>query len=116
MHLVQLFRRGNSRVVGVAGASKALRLLAASATTRQLALEAHDARKSPDEWVRDRLSDELQDYDGALNELWFDACAPGRPPELPDYAEDGREEAEVAGLYVVAEDGAPLRLGFAIGN
>ena len=41
---------------------------------------------------------------------------PGRPIELPDYAEDGGEEAEVAGLYVVADDGTPLRLGFAIGN
>ena len=42
--------------------------------------------------------------------------APGEPLDVPPYAEDGGEEAEVAGLYVIGADGRPHRLGFAIGN
>jgi hypothetical protein len=42
--------------------------------------------------------------------------APGQPLELPAYALDGGEEVEVVGLYVVADDGAPWRVGFALGN
>jgi len=42
--------------------------------------------------------------------------APERPLELPGYAEDGGEEGEVVGLYVIGDDGAVLRAGFAIGN
>lgn len=36
--------------------------------------------------------------------------------ELPAYGEDGGEEAEIAGLYVIAHDGTVLRVGFALGN
>ncbi|HWJ74826.1 MAG TPA: AraD1 family protein [Kaistia sp.] len=36
--------------------------------------------------------------------------------ELPAYGEDGGEEAEVTGLYVIAADGTVLRVGFALGN
>lgn len=42
--------------------------------------------------------------------------APGQPLELPDYALDGGEEPEVAGIYVIADDGTPYRVGYAIGN
>jgi hypothetical protein len=42
--------------------------------------------------------------------------APEQPIELPGYAEDGGEEGEVAGLYVIGDDGAVLRVGFALGN
>ncbi|HUS14697.1 MAG TPA: FAH family protein, partial [Chloroflexia bacterium] len=42
------------------------------------------------------------------------------PPECPlpqpAYARDGGEEAEIAGLYVIGEDGAPWRVGYALGN
>lgn len=34
----------------------------------------------------------------------------------PEFALDGGEEPELVGLYVVAPDGTPCRLGFAIGN
>jgi hypothetical protein len=43
-------------------------------------------------------------------------AAPGQPLELPAYALDGGEEVEVVGLYVVADDGTPWRVGFALGN
>jgi hypothetical protein len=39
-----------------------------------------------------------------------------QPLPLPGFALDGGEEPEVAGLYVVAADGVPCRLGFALAN
>ena len=36
--------------------------------------------------------------------------------EVPAYAGDGGEEAEIAGVYLIAPDGRPLRLGMAGGN
>ena len=41
---------------------------------------------------------------------------PFAPLTIPAYAEDGGEEAEVAGIYVIAEDGTPYRIGMATGN
>ena len=42
--------------------------------------------------------------------------APEHPFRLPDYALDGSDEAEIVGLYVIADDGTPYRVGFALGN
>jgi hypothetical protein len=42
--------------------------------------------------------------------------AHGDPLDIPSYAEDGGEEAEIAGVYLVAPDGRPYRVGFAVGN
>ena len=42
--------------------------------------------------------------------------APEQPLELPAFAEDGGEEVEVAGLYVIDHDGTPMRVGFALAN
>lgn len=42
--------------------------------------------------------------------------APEQPIELPGYAEDGGEEGEVAGLYVIGDNGEVLRVGYAIAN
>jgi hypothetical protein len=53
---------------------------------------------------------------------WFykgdGACLvpPGQPLEIPSFALDGGEEAEVVGLYVIGEGGAVLRVGYALGN
>ena len=41
---------------------------------------------------------------------------PGQPLELPAFALDGGEEPELVGLYVIADDGTVLRVGFALGN
>ncbi|MCE9664911.1 FAH family protein [Halomonas sp. M5N1S17] len=42
------------------------------------------------------------------------------PPEaeipVPPFAEDAGEEPELAGLYVIGDDGRPWRVGYAIGN
>ncbi len=42
--------------------------------------------------------------------------APFAPLPIPAYAEDGGEEAELAGIYVIGEDGTPYRIGMAAGN
>ncbi len=42
--------------------------------------------------------------------------APEHSIELPAFAEDGGEESEVVGLYVISDEGEPLRVGFALGN
>jgi hypothetical protein len=43
-------------------------------------------------------------------------AAPGAPLVSPAFAEDAGEEPEVAGIYVIAKDGAPFRVGFALMN
>jgi hypothetical protein len=42
--------------------------------------------------------------------------AHGEPLEVPGYADDGGEEPEIAGVYVVDILGKPWRIGFATGN
>jgi hypothetical protein len=44
------------------------------------------------------------------------ATAPGQPLLSPGFALDGGEEPEVAGIYVIATNGAPFRVGFALSN
>jgi hypothetical protein len=41
---------------------------------------------------------------------------PFGPLPIPGFAEDGGEEAEVAAIYMVADDGTPWRIGMAAGN
>ena len=42
--------------------------------------------------------------------------AHGEPLDIPGYAEDGGEEAEIAGVYLIAPNGHPYRIGLATGN
>lgn len=44
------------------------------------------------------------------------AVAPGAALTSPCFALDGGEEPEMAGIYVIADDGTPFRLGFAVAN
>ena len=46
----------------------------------------------------------------------FALAAPGAPLEAPEFAEDGGEEPEIAGIYLIAADGTPVRLGWALAN
>jgi hypothetical protein len=41
---------------------------------------------------------------------------PFAPLKIPAHGEDGGEEAEIAGIYLIAEDGTPHRIGFCAGN
>jgi hypothetical protein len=40
----------------------------------------------------------------------------GAPLAAPAFAEDGGEEPEIAGVYLIGPDGSPLRLGFCLAN
>jgi hypothetical protein len=42
--------------------------------------------------------------------------APGAALEMPEFAEDGGEEPEIAGVYMIGSEGNPVRLGFVLGN
>jgi hypothetical protein len=42
--------------------------------------------------------------------------AQGEPLDVPGFAEDGGEEAEIAGVYIVDAEGSPRRIGMANGN
>jgi hypothetical protein len=42
--------------------------------------------------------------------------AHNEPLEIPPFAEDGGEEAEIAGIYIVDSAGRPRRIGMACGN
>ena len=44
------------------------------------------------------------------------AVAPGAPLTAPGFAEDGGEEPEVAGIYLIGPDGTPHRIGWALAN
>ncbi|MDX5349407.1 MAG: GguC protein, partial [Paracoccaceae bacterium] len=44
------------------------------------------------------------------------AVAPGQPLTAPPCAEDGGEEPEVAGIYIIGPDGQPFRIGWALAN
>jgi hypothetical protein len=42
--------------------------------------------------------------------------APGQPLAMPAFAQDGGEEPELAGVYVIGPDGTPCRLGLCLAN
>jgi len=42
--------------------------------------------------------------------------ASGQDLDMPEFSLDGGEEPEIAGLYLIGDDGQPYRLGYAIGN
>jgi hypothetical protein len=44
------------------------------------------------------------------------AVAPGAALESPAFALDGGEEPEIAGIYVIAPDGTPCRVGWTLAN
>lgn len=46
----------------------------------------------------------------------YGSAAPGAPLVSPSFALDGGEEPEMAGIYVISEDGTPFRVGFALSN
>jgi hypothetical protein len=58
---------------------------------------------------------------GSQPEWFYKGCgtilrAHGEHLDVPAYADDGGEEAEIAGAYVINAEGVPVRVGFAMGN
>ena len=41
---------------------------------------------------------------------------PGEPLAMPSFAQDGGEEPELAGIYLIGSDGTPYRLGLCLAN
>lgn len=41
---------------------------------------------------------------------------PGDTLEMPEFAQDGGEEPELAGVYIIGPDGAPYRIGICLAN
>ena len=62
--------------------------------------------------------------DGAVGQQpeWFykgdgsQLVGPDQPFTMPSFAQDGGEEPELAGIYIVGDDGTPYRLGVALAN
>lgn len=46
----------------------------------------------------------------------YSVVPPGRPIPSPAFAKDAGEEPEIAGVYIIDQDGNPRRLGFALAN
>jgi hypothetical protein len=46
----------------------------------------------------------------------YTVVAPGHPIPSPAFARDAGEEPEIAGIYVIDQNGQPRRLGFALAN
>lgn len=44
------------------------------------------------------------------------AVAPGAPLASPAFAADAGEEPEIAGIYIIGDDGQPFRVGFTLSN
>jgi hypothetical protein len=42
--------------------------------------------------------------------------AHNEPLDVPSHADDGGEEAEIAGVYLIGDDGTPFRIGLTQGN
>ena len=58
---------------------------------------------------------------GAAPEWFYKGCgtivrAHGHPLDVPNFADDGGDEAEIAGAYLIGPDGTPHRVGLVQGN
>jgi hypothetical protein len=58
---------------------------------------------------------------GVAPEWFYKGCGTvlrghNEPLTIPEYAEDGGEEPEVAGVYLIDAEGNPRRIGFTVGN
>lgn len=58
---------------------------------------------------------------GTAPEWFYKGCgtvlrAHNEPLTVPEFADDGGEEPEVAGVYLIDVEGAPRRIGFTVGN
>jgi hypothetical protein len=58
---------------------------------------------------------------GAAPEWFYKGCgtilrAHGEPLDVPNFADDGGDEAEIAGVYLIGPECTPFRVGLAQGN
>ena len=99
-----------------------------SAATRDAMHQKADAK------AEEKLTDSMRMFrmgvergkpaDGApgVQQEWFfkgngySLAAPGAALRSPAFADDAGEEPEIAGIYVIGDDGTPFRVGFALSN
>jgi hypothetical protein len=96
--------------------------------------QARDAMHQAMQQAEDQLSDSMKmfrlgleggkpagDKPGVAPEWFYKGdgsivAAPEAPLTMPSFALDGGEEAEIALLYLIDDDGRPCRVGYALGN
>lgn len=96
-----------------------------SAATRDAmhkALEKEDLSDSMKIFKMGLASGKPKDGQRGVQPEWFYkgngtiVVPPNGEIDLPDYALDGGEEPEIAGLYLIGADRNPYRIGYALGN
>ena len=109
-------------------------LITGTGLTHLGSAQARDSMHQAMQQADDQLSDSMKMFKPGLEDgrpagngpgvapEWFYkgdgsiVAAPGQPLVMPGFALDGGEEAEVAMLYVIDDDGRPCRVGYALGN
>jgi hypothetical protein len=109
-------------------------LITGTGLTHLGSAQARDSMHQAMQQADDRLSDSMKmfklgleggrpagDGPGVAPEWFYKGdgsivAAPGEPLVMPSFALDGGEEAEIAVLYVIDDDGRPCRVGYALGN
>ena len=109
-------------------------LITGTGLTHLGSAQARDAMHQALQQAEDKLSDSMKMFrlgleggkpagagPGVAPEWFYKGdgsivAAPGKPLTMPSFALDGGEEAEIAMLYVIDDDGQSCRVGFALGN
>jgi hypothetical protein len=136
MRLIQLINTHNERRVCLIEDDR-LRLIGQHTSIYALAQDALAAETTLAGTIVNFLTSEDLDYDEiqlgleggrpapgqiGVSPEWFYKGpgtilrAHGEPLEIPAYAEDGGEEGEIAGVYLIDAAGVPRRLGMTVGN
>jgi hypothetical protein len=105
-------------------------LVSGTGLTHQASAKNRDAMHSGTQAITDSTRMYLSGVEGGkpaageagISPEWFYKGAGGvlrahgEPLVVPEFADDGGEEPEIAGVYIIDNEGAPRRIGFTIGN
>src|SRR6185437_12067814 len=105
-------------------------LVSGTGLTHQASAKNRDAMHSGTQAVTDSTRMYLSGVEGGkpaageagISPEWFYKGtgavlrAHGEPLVVPEFGDDGGEEPEVAGVYIIDSEGAPRRIGFTVGN
>ena len=105
-------------------------LVSGTGLTHKASAKNRDAMHAASQTVTDSTRMYLSGVEGGKPEPGLAGVAPewfykgngkvlrahGEPLVVPEHGEDGGEEPEVAGVYLVDDDGRPRRIGFTQGN
>jgi hypothetical protein len=105
-------------------------LVSGTGLTHQASAKNRDAMHAAAQAVTDSTRMYLSGVEGGkpaqgeagISPEWFyKGCgtvlrAHGEPLVVPEFADDGGEEPEIAGVYIIDAHGTPRRIGFTVGN